>query len=237
MSSSRSIDDSSSSRSISAGASMYVLVWAWKTGAKPRARASDSARARPSAKRAQPASSSRSDGSSLPRPGLREALGRAAVAEHGPCRERLRGLEQVERALQLGQVTVDVLGLREPDRAPAAGQLEARSLEPGAQLAAVAEVAGRAELRALVARAGDRVEQLVRAGHVRVDADRQLERAVRERRVRDPHARDERHARILRHARPTSRAPTRAPGRRRRPSCAGRRPARSGSRSRSRARP
>ena len=53
-----------------------------------------------------------------------EALGRAAVAEDRSCRERAGGFEQVERALQLPEVAVDVLVLREADRAPAAGQLE-----------------------------------------------------------------------------------------------------------------
>ena len=119
--------------------------------------------------------------------GVRAARVRAAVAEDGPRAAAPAAVEEVERPREAGEVLVEVLGLAEADRAPAAGELEPVPLEPRAQLVALAEVARRPELGPVVARGCDLREQLLRARHVRVHADGQLEGAVRERCVRDPH--------------------------------------------------
>ena len=117
---------------------------------------------------------------------VRAAGGRATVAEDGVRARRARRCEQVERAGELREILFPVLRLAEADRAPAARQLEAVLLEPRAKLALVTEVPGRAELGSGVAGRRDFGEQVVRPGDVRVDADGDLERAVGERRVRDP---------------------------------------------------
>ena len=93
--------------------------------------------------------------------------------------------EQVERQLHRGEVLVAVIGLAEPERDVRAGEAEPVPLEALAKLLAVAEVAGRPQLGALVARLRDRREHLLRPGHVREDADRDLERPVADRRIGD----------------------------------------------------
>ena len=70
----------------------------------------------------------------------------------------------------------------------AADDLERVGLEALAQHVALAEVAGRAEVDAGVARAADRLEHLLGLGHGEVGPDRHLERAVAERGVGDAHA-------------------------------------------------
>src|SRR5205085_7252295 len=100
---------------------------------------------------------------------------RAAVAEHRACGSARR-LEQVERPAELCEVLLPMLRLAEPQRAPAAGQHEPVPLEPRPQLVAVPEVARRAELDPFVAGRRNLCGQLVRARHVRQDADGHLDR-------------------------------------------------------------
>jgi hypothetical protein len=71
---------------------------------------------------------------------------------------------------------------------------QAEAFEAAAQHVGVAEEPRRAELRSLVARAGDRRQHVVGCGEVRVRAEGELEDAVADGGVRDP---DPAHARIL----------------------------------------
>ena len=106
------------------------------------------------------------------------AVARAPVAEH---RLRVEAVEQVEGGLERGVVAVAEAQFDER-----AGQHQAPQREPVAQLLAPAEIPGWAELRALVARSGDRVEHAIRPRNVGQDAHSQLERAVADGRVCEP---------------------------------------------------
>ncbi len=68
-------------------------------------------------------------------------------------------LQQVERALELAQVLGESGVLAEAQRQERPGQLQVVLAEQLADLAAAAEVAGRAELAARVAGVGDRLDE------------------------------------------------------------------------------
>src|SRR5207253_8264535 len=75
--------------------------------------------------------------------------------------------------------------LAEADGDVTADEIQPAPLEPLAQLRPLAEVPGRSELRAFVARVRHRVENHQRVRDIRKDADRYLESAVATRRVGD----------------------------------------------------
>ena len=94
--------------------------------------------------------------------------------------------EKQYRAVE-GEVLVDVLAARQPQRQERSHQLEVALLERGRRPGRVAEVAGRPELGALVAGLGDRVEHVDRIGQAGVVGG-ELEDAERDGRGCDPHA-------------------------------------------------
>ena len=81
-----------------------------------------------------------------------------------------------------------MLRLAEADGDVAADEREAVLLEPVAQVVALAQVPGRTEFRSFVTRVGDRREHPLGAGNVGQDPDRDLERPVAARCVRDADA-------------------------------------------------
>ncbi len=152
-----------------AGASTYVRVWWWNVGSKPRARATSAARATPSARRAQPASS---------RPTLRSVAAAPGFAPRGAGsrRRRTRAAPRARRRPRRGRGCRSMAPMSSPDRSGSLkriGQQPPTSSSPASSsrprsTSPLAEVAGRAELGPLVAGAGDRGEHApVGAGHVR----------------------------------------------------------------------
>ena len=138
-----------------------------------------------STSRRQRASSSRSAGSSPPRPGL--------AIRSGPPASQSTGARRSRRPRRTGPACA--AAPRSPPRSPrprriawgrsrrrAAGRAARRSRE----LVALAEVAGRAEVGARVAGGADRLEDALGVGDGEVGADGHLEGAVGERRVGDP---------------------------------------------------
>ena len=119
-------------------------------------------------------------------PGIRAPLRRPRIGKDRPRARAVGRVEEIQRRGHRGQVHVPVLGLAEAHRDVSAGEGESETREPLAQVRPVAEIARRPELRPHVAGVGRRREHLLRARNVREDADRDLERAVAARRVRDP---------------------------------------------------
>src|SRR3954451_15913748 len=79
-------------------------------------------------------------------PRVGDPLRPAGVAQHRLGGLRAGGGEEVERVLQARDIVVPVLGLAEADGDEAAGDAEAALRQPPAQLVALAEVAGGAEV-------------------------------------------------------------------------------------------
>src|SRR2546430_14780074 len=95
-------------------------------------------------------------------------------------------MEEMELATQGREAFAQVPGRSEAEGDVPADECEAVLLEPPAQIVAVAQVTGRAELGSLVACIRDRTEHAFGPGNVGQDANRDLEGAVAARRVCDP---------------------------------------------------
>ena len=85
------------------------------------------------------------------------------------------GVEGVQQAAQFVDRSGHSGRLRERHRDVAARQLQSAALEPSAQRACTAEIAGRPQVDAGVARALDRVEHGDCVRHMRIDANRDFE--------------------------------------------------------------
>jgi len=105
------------------------------------------------------------------------ALGRNALALTGDA-TRTADMDRVARQVLEGFGHLDTLVTCVGDSIR----------KPVVQVVALAQVSGRTELRSFIARAGDRREHELGPGHVGQDSDRDLERPVAARRIRDANA-------------------------------------------------
>ena len=187
---------SSSTRSISHGASTNVAVWWWNVGSKPRVRASSQACATPSAKRAHPASSRPIERSAAARPGKRIRSAEPPSASTGFASVPPAAAKRSSVASMAARSSVQCVRLAEPNRDVATDEREPVVLEALAERESVPEIAGRAQLGPLVAGACDRAQHALGFRHVGEHADCDLEGAVAARRVR--------HADAVQRRRPSS---------------------------------
>ena len=153
-------------------------MWWWKTGSYPRSRAASAARSTPSTSARQRLSSS---ASSAPAPGFAIRSGPPASHSTGRALARARGVEEIERLVE----PLVVVLAAERHRHEAADELQIA--EVLTQRVHVAEIAGRPEVRARVARRGDLLQHPQRIRHRELRTDGHLERPVTQRGARDLH--------------------------------------------------
>ena len=121
--------------------------------------------------------------------GQRRARRRARIGERRPRRPVVAAgeVEQVEQLVELAERGLEPGGLAERQLEVAAGEAEPPLGQPRREQIAGAEISRRTEIDPDVSGRRHRVEQRYRIGNVRVDADRDLERAVADRSIGDPH--------------------------------------------------
>ena len=99
----------------------------------------------------------------------------------------MRGVEDVEQGIELGQCAIHLLGLAERELEVSASQPELAFTQSGGQALGAPEVADRAEIDADIPSAAHPIEQRQWIGHVGINPDRDLEGPVTHRSVGHQH--------------------------------------------------